>query len=301
MGASAPSAPPQYNAQQVSQDQTASNVNTAVANATLHNTNQITPYGSLTYAKTGTQDVGGQTVPQYTATQTLSPEQQGLLSQTQGLEKSALNLGQNQVGAVTDALSHPFDVSKAPALPTDQAAFRDKAYGDLMSRFNTDFDRTQAGMDTKLRNQGLVPGSEAYDHEMQMLGRTKTDAGQQAFLQAGNLAGQNLSQAQTLHNSGIADQQIQQSQPVNMLATLTGMGGSVQQPNYVQPTNATVAPTDVAGNALAQYQGQMNAYNQSLQQQNSMMGGLFGLGGSVGQGAGMFGMSKLLGPGGWLA
>ena len=293
MGSSAPPAPT-YNASQVSADQTKSNVNTAVANKYLNSTNQITPYGNLTYAQTGTQDVGGQNVPQFTATQTLSPEQQAIYDKTTGLQTSALDLGQQQVGAVTDALKTPFDVSKAYALPTDQTAFRDQAYGDLMSRFNTDYGNTQSQLDTKLRNQGLQPGTKAYDDQMMQLARTKTDAGQQAYIQAGNLAGQNLSQAQTLHNSNLSDQQLQQSQPVQMLSTLMGQGGQVTQPTYAPQNNATIANTDISGNALARYQGQMANYNQNLQSQNSMMGGLFGLGGSAAQGAGMYGMSKLL-------
>ena len=68
-GGSAPAAP---NPSQVSADQTKSNVSTAIANATLGNTNQITPYGNLTYAQTGGQQVGENWVPSYTATQTLS-------------------------------------------------------------------------------------------------------------------------------------------------------------------------------------------------------------------------------------
>lgn len=287
---------PQFNAQQAAADQTASNVNTAVANKQLNNTNQFTPYGNLTYTKTGSQNIGGQDVPSYTATQTLAPAQQGILDQTNKLQASALGFALDpQQQAISNALKNPFDVNKAPALPTDQAAFRDQAYGDLMRRFNTDFDRTQAATDTKLRNQGLQPGTEAYNTQMDLLNRTKTDAGQQAFLQAGNLAGQNLSQAQTLHNQNLSDQSLAQSQPIGIAQQLLGQGGTATQPNYVNAPQATVNPTDVAGLQLAQYQGQMNAYNQQMQANNSMMGGLFGLGGSVLQGGTMFGLSALAG------
>lgn len=294
MGSSAPSSAPQYNASQVSADQTNSNINTAVSNKFLNNTNQVTPQGTLTYNQTGTTNVDGHEIPQFTATQTLSPEQQAIYSKTTGLQSGALDTAKTQLGNVQHALDTPFDVSKAPALPTDQGAFRDQAYGDLMSRFNTDYGNTQAQLDTKLRNQGLQPGTKAYDDQMMQLARTKTDASQQAQLQAGNLAGQNLQQAQLLHNANLSDQQLQQSQPVQMLSALMGQGGGVTQPTYAPSNNSQIANTDISGNALAQYQGQMNAYNQQLQQQNSMMGGLFGLGGSAAQGAGMFGMSKLL-------
>ena len=293
MGSSAPPAPT-YNASQVSADQTKSNVNTAVANKYLNSENQITPYGNLTYAQTGTQNVGGQDVPQFTATQTLSPSQQAIYDKTTGIQTNALDLAQGQYPNIKTALNTPFDVSKAPALPTDQKQSQDTAYKSLMSRFDTDYGNTQSQLDTKLRNQGLQPGTKAYDDQMTTLARTKTDAQNQAELQATALSQQQLNQQLLLHNTSLSDQQLAQSQPISIAQQLLGQGGGVTQPTYAPNVNATVAPTDISGNALAQYQGQMAAYNQNLQSQNSMMGGLFGLGGSAAQGAGMYGMSKLL-------
>src|ERR1700722_4940864 len=50
------------------------------------NVNQVTPTGSLTYTQTGTGPGG---VPTYTATQTLSPEEQALLTSLQGNQATA--------------------------------------------------------------------------------------------------------------------------------------------------------------------------------------------------------------------
>ena len=54
-GSSAQAPDPSY----VSQQQTQSNVNTAVANGYLNRVNQYGPDGSKTYAVNGTQNVGG--------------------------------------------------------------------------------------------------------------------------------------------------------------------------------------------------------------------------------------------------
>jgi hypothetical protein len=55
-----------------------------------YNTNQVTPTGSLTYTQTGGQyDYNGNWIPQTTATQTLSPELQGLYNQTTGIAGTA--------------------------------------------------------------------------------------------------------------------------------------------------------------------------------------------------------------------
>lgn len=272
---------PIFNYSQAAQDQTKSNVDTAVANATLGNTNQVTPYGSLTYTENGGRNINGNWVPSYTATQTLSPTQQAIFDRSQKFQTGALDLANNQTGKISAALDKPYDFSGLPALPTDQTALRDKAYDSIMGRFNTDFTKSQAATDTNLRNQGLQPGTDAYNTQMDILNRTRTDAQQQAFINSGTVAQQDLQQAQTLRNQGINEMTQQRAQPVNEWATLAGLGGGVTQPTWAAPSAGQVQGTDVGGMQLAAYQGQLNAYNQQRASQNQMMGGLFGLGGSV--------------------
>src|SRR4029434_11297118 len=77
--------------------QTSTNVSTAVANAFLNNYNQVTSQGNLTYTTdpsqnfTWTDPTTGSTysIPRFTATQTLSPEQQAIQTQNQ---RAQLNL-----------------------------------------------------------------------------------------------------------------------------------------------------------------------------------------------------------------
>lgn len=280
-GGGSASPAPQFNAQQSAADQTTSNINTAVANKALNNTNQVTPYGSLTYDQTGTTSVGGNSVPTYTATQTFSPTEQQLFDKTTGLQSGALDIAKTGEGQVSNALASPYDLSGTHPLTGDQQDFKNQAYDSLMGRFNTDFAHTQAATDTSLRNQGLQPGSEAYNTQMDVLNRTKTDAQQQAEINATTLAGQNISQGQAIHSSQVGDYNATRDQPINEYSALFGLGNGVTQPNYVNTPQSSVAPTDVAGMNLAAYQGQLASYNQQLASNNATMGGLFGLGGSV--------------------
>ena len=55
----------------------------------------------------------------------------------------------------------------------------------VMSRYNRHFDRMEAELDTKLRAQGLVPGSEAYDTQFRQLREQENDATMQAILAGG--------------------------------------------------------------------------------------------------------------------
>ncbi len=275
------SAPQPQSPQITAQQQTQSNVDTAVANATLSNTNQITPQGTLTYAQTGGQQVGNNFVPQYTATQTLSPEQQAIYDKTTGLQSSGLDAAKGVFQQLNNTVQKPLDFSGIPGLPTDQTALRNKAYDALTARSTTDLGRSRDAQQVQLANQGIAPGSEAYRRAMEGQDRAVVDASNQATINAGTIAGQDLSQAQTIRNQGINEAQTLRNQPFQEYSQLLGLGGNIQSPTYATPTQATVAPTDVAGIQANYQQQQMQAYQQQQQANNALMGGLFGLGGSV--------------------
>lgn len=95
--------------------QTSSNVQTALANAHLNNVNQVTPYGNLTYTTDPNNyqtitDPAGATyqIPQYTATQTLSPSGQRLQETNQATQQNLADLGKNQSSMLGGFLSTPF-------------------------------------------------------------------------------------------------------------------------------------------------------------------------------------------------
>lgn len=293
MGGS-PAAPQPQNPQQTAQAQTTSNVQTAIANAALGNTNQVTPQGTLTYSQTGGQQVGDNFVPSYTATQTLSPEQQAIYDKTTGLQSGALDTAGQLLPKVNTAINTPLDFSKLAALPTDQTAAKDQAYGALTARSNQDLDRQTEQQKVQLANQGIQPGSEAYNNAMLPLERARVDASNQATINSGTIAGQNIDQAQTIRNQGINEQQTLRNQPLQDYQSLVGLGGGVQQPTYAPPSAGNVAPTDVAGITAASQAAQMQQYQIQQSQQNALMGGIFGLGGSALGAAGTIGGAAFL-------
>jgi hypothetical protein len=102
------------------------NLGTAVTQQALNNVNQYTPYGNLTYQQSGnftmTDPLTGKpvTVPQWSSTQTLAPQQQRLLdSQTQaGITGS--NLANQQLGRLGGILGKTVDLKKAPKVGMPQ-------------------------------------------------------------------------------------------------------------------------------------------------------------------------------------
>lgn len=100
MGKPKPPSPP--DPQEVAGAQTANNVGTAIASAALGSVNQVTPNGSLTYDQTGatqwTDPNTGNTydIPQYTATQTLTPRAQEQLAAENRAGLNLANLAADQ-------------------------------------------------------------------------------------------------------------------------------------------------------------------------------------------------------------
>ena len=115
-----PDAPQPINPYAVGAAQTSTNVGTAVANAYLNNINQVTPQGSLSYNQTGnygwTDPSTNQTynIPTFTATQTLSPQQQAIQGQTEAAQYNLAGMANAQSGRISDLLSTNVDISQAP-------------------------------------------------------------------------------------------------------------------------------------------------------------------------------------------
>lgn len=115
-----PTPPKAPDPQQTATAQTGTNVSTAIANANLGNVNQVTPYGNLNYSQTGTYKWTDPTsgkqfdVPQFTATTSLTPEQQKILDQNNATNLNLATLGNTQSQRFGELLSDPFTLSGLP-------------------------------------------------------------------------------------------------------------------------------------------------------------------------------------------
>ena len=250
----APKAPSQPNPYTVAGAQTSSNIATALAQQLMGQTNQTTPYGSLNYSQSGTNSYTDPTtgkkvtIPQFTAATTLSPAQQDLLKQEEQFDKMYNNIALQQTGAIGQHLSTPFDYNVG-----EHENWAGDLYGKLNSDTNT---RNTEALDQKLKNQGLSPGSAAYDDAMRNMMYSQ-EKGRNAFML--DAYGTGMNTALTKRN-----------QPINEISALIG-GGQVQQPQFQSTPAPGVNGTDIAGLIT-------NNYNQKQQQYNAGMGGLAGLG-----------------------
>lgn len=210
--------------------QSASNKETAIAQAGLNMTNQKTPYGSLNYKQIGTWSDG---TPRYEAEQTLTPDLQTAVGNMQGTA-AALS------GQAKNTLSKPIDLSNENI--TDYIynlgkGQRDQAYG-----------QASGSLETALMNKGLRPGSAAYDREMNNLRQQQADAENNYLL---NARGQAVGEIEKQYYS-----------PVNTISAL--MSGSQVNPGFTQTPQTGVNGTDVAGITQNAYNTQMQGYQSNM-------------------------------------
>ena len=218
---------------QAAQANAQGNIAGALQATAANRINQQTPYGSLQYQQTGTDAQGN---PIWSANQQLSPELQQLTqSSLAGLQASQANpmYGINPGDTYSNA---------------------------IMQRLAPQQSQAREALDAQLANQGIMPGSEAYNRAKTLLGQTQNDA-----LTSAIVGGMNTGiQAQNLQNTTAAN--------IRNLAT----------PGYVNPYNqAAVAGPDYLSAYTSQNATDIARQNAEAAQRSSLLGGLAGLGSSA--------------------
>jgi hypothetical protein len=281
MGKSAPKPPKAPDPVATTAAQTAGNKETAYWNAVMGNMNQTTPYGSITYHDSSNGVYDPNKAPQFSSTITLSPEQQQILDSQQANDIAVQNLGTQQIGRIANAVSTPYSYSGLGDAPSqeDIATASRRAEDAIYSRLNPQFQRDEEALRTRLINQGIGQGSEAYNTEMDSFNKAKNDARMQAILQGATYGGQLQGQALDRRNQGIQEYNAVRNAPLNEYTALTA-GQQVQNPSFSQGQRGNAQAGDYQGAVQNAYQGAMNQYNAKIGQQNATTSGLFGLGGS---------------------
>ena len=191
--------------------------------------NQNTLYGGLNYQQ-GTDANGN---PTWTANQTGTDQTQGLVnSSLAGLQASVNNpaYGINPGQTYSDAIMQRLQPQMAQSAESNTAA---------------------------LANQGIVPGTQAYNNAMRTF-----QQGQNDLLTSAQIQGM---------NTGLQAQALQGTQAGQIKALTT--------PNLINaPQQATVAGPDYTGALATQTNANIAAQNAALGQQTNQTAGLYGLG-----------------------
>ena len=229
--------------------------------------NQVTPYGSLNYAITGSDPYGN---PTWTATQTLSPDQQQLYQSDIATQKGLGKLQEKGLGYVSNMLEQPFDTSTLVKTGFDPSQSYQDAY---MKRLAPQINQSREQLDQQLANQGIKLGSEAYNRAKQLQAQKENDILLGATTQGFGVG-------QQARQQGFQELAYQRNEPINTLNAVRA-GSQVTGPQFVNSFNqATTAGADYMG--AAGLTGQANIANANAEnaRTNAMMSGLFSLGGA---------------------
>lgn len=256
--------------------QTNLNVDSAVATQMVNQTDQVNPEGSLTYSPNGTRSYTGANgkvynIPQYTATQTLSPALQAIYDKNLSTEGSEADIANSEVGRIGQTLASPM-----PTFDGSNHAVQDQLFSEYSPYQSHIQQVADEANDSKLANSGATPGSEAYNNAMRLQGTTDQDAWN-SLLTSGQ------SQAYNELQGNFATAMTAREAPINELTALIS-GSQVAAPSigtFGQTPSATIAPANYEQDVQNSFQDQMAGYNAQLQQSNAMMGGIFGVGSAL--------------------
>ena len=253
MGKSAPKAP---DPMQTAAAQGGMNRDAAITQMQLGTGKQVNPWGTVSYQqgpeRTFTDSQGNVvSTPTYTQTTKLTRPQQKIFNQGQSAQLNLAELANDQSGFLQDYLSKPFSFDNRDA--------ENWAYDLGAARLDPRMEQQRAATETRLANQGIAPGSRAWETAMAQQGETQNDAYNQLMLNGRQMA--------------FSEALAQRNQPLNEISALMS-GSQVSNPatmGAAPMATPGVAGVDYSGLVQQQYQNQTTANNAKL-------GGLFGLG-----------------------
>ena len=236
---------------QAAQQTAVGNYQGATAATAANRVNQQTPYSNLQYQQTGTDAQGN---PIWSANQSLNPTLQTAMSGLQNRLASTAGQGIN-ANTLAQTGINPGEL-----------------YSDaIMRRLQPQLQQQQASVETRLANQGIMPGSEAYNRAKTQLAQQQND-----LLTSAQVQGMDVG---LRANQQGFNQQLQQS---NLPLQQLGAFNQATQPGYVSPYNqAAVAGPDYLGSYTTGQAAQIAANNAAAARTANLQSGLFGLGSSA--------------------
>ena len=277
--------------------QTQSNLETAKAGNEMNRVNQYGPTGSITYDNP-TGNVWNQTT-------TESANQRQLREGQEGLGIGLNNLAGSQISKVSDILGTNFNPRRFNSSEVTGGAFdpnkaagadiEDSVYKLATDRLGKQFDRSEESLRTRLANQGVNAGTDAFGAEMESFNEGRGNAYSEAQLMArgqaeasraariGEQLGarqQNLAEGEADYSRNYSADLAARQTPLNEISAIMS-GTPLQGFNPASYSTQGVSNTDVAGITQGGFNNQQQNYQQQMGARNAMLGGLFGLGGAA--------------------
>jgi len=220
---------------------------------------QYNPYGSVQWAQDPTTGA-------WTQMESWDPRITSGMDSALDLQNQSIAALQGQ-GAFRGAEMPTYD-------PSSGQAVGNALYESIMTRARPSQQAEEETFTTRLRQQGLQPGTEAFDRAMRNLMTSQQDANLLASQQATMLGGQEARSIYDTQLRGQAQQYGQQRQeyqdPWSKAAAAQGFVGGMYRPDFRGfGTSTGYNPADMLGAAQAQYQARANQANANAANKNA--------------------------------
>lgn len=285
------SAPPPPDYAGAAREQGEANRRAAIESAYLSNPNMITPTGTrkVTYSR---DPVSGNLMP--TITDELTPAAQKAFEAQQRVDLALSNLGERSVGRVEDVMGRGFqyggpdiqtslNLGNAPQMPINAGTTAQQA---IMQRLQPQIEQNRASMQQNLANQGITPGSEAWNRAMTEQKQGESDLYSQAALQGINadMAARSQAVNEAIQSGQFANTAAEQDYarklglynlPLNQVAALMS-GAQIQMPQFQGYTGQNIEAAPLFQGVQAQDQANMSRYNAKVAQANATTNAIVG-------------------------
>jgi hypothetical protein len=215
-------------------------------------------------------------LPKYRSDIEFTPEGQALFDLQQQQDLSVGNIANSYLGKIGDVMGEDYSYDGlAPAPQADDAA-RQRIEQALMERLNPYIERDRESQESRLANQGITHGSEAYDRAQTDFGKNVNDARLAAIAQAGQEQSRLFDLGSRQRNQAIQEYDAQRSRPLNEFNALRS-ATQLQTPTFGSTQPVSTQGTDTSSNIWKNFGAQQDAYNQQIASNNNTTTGLFSL------------------------
>lgn len=254
---SGPSVPKPTNVSTVTKQQTAANTQAGASSLLGSAIDQNNAYGSIDYTQQGKDKYGN---PILKVDTKFSPEQQAIYDQITGGKQVAATAGKD---LITNA-----NYGDTPDIQSSQDSIVNKNLKNYTDYLNPFFTQQTEDLDNQLRNQGLDPGTPAYDRAINNMRQSQNQS----------VSGYTAQMQPLAHQQAVQDYQL----PLQTTAMLNQLG-MYTDPNAaaVNTPQANYQATNVTGAYANNYDQQMQAYNAKKAKSDAMFSAIAGIGGTV--------------------
>jgi hypothetical protein len=253
--------------------QTQQNQQTAGYNAALNRINTYGPAGSQEFTNTGMDPTTG--APMYRQDIKMDPMLEGVYRSQLGQQQQMTDAASPYINQIQGM--QPFSLSGLPEMSTNFDDLRksqtDSLYKQQAGFLDPQFKQGEDALRSRMANQGVVEGSEAYTNAMGDFNRGKEfsygQARDKAITGGGQEADRAFGMQSQTRNQMLSEMLTKRGLPFQELSQLRGMAGGVNLPQFDGTAQVGTAPADITSAMNNQYQGQVDAYNAKKQSQNA--------------------------------